>query len=122
VAGPAEREKRKTPRIQPFVAPCKVIDGERKFSGYLIDLSTRGARVSSNAPLASGSQEVVIEVRFNRRAPFSRLPARVQWMKPGSKPGEAAVFGVTFEGIGAAGEALLESVVREFQRHAALLA
>lgn len=121
MSGPAQREQRRTPRIQPFVARCKVIDGERELPGYLADLSTRGARVSANAPLSPGAQTVVIEVRFGRRAP-TRLPARVKWLKPGTKQGEAAVFGVVFEDIGPEGEALLESVVKEFHRRAEQLA
>ena len=119
MAGQGLREKRKTGRIQPFVTPCKVIDGERTLSAYLTDLSTRGARISSNASL--GAQSVVIEVRLSRGSAACKLPARIQWMQAGSKPGEAAVFGVTFEGIAAEAETQLASVVKEFQRRAALL-
>ena len=108
MTGPVDREKRRTPRIQPFLARCKVIDGEKSFAAYLTDISTRGARVSSNGSLSPGAQTVVIEVRFGRRTAVSRLPARVQWRKPGRKRGE--------------GEALLEWVVREFQKRASLLA
>ena len=121
MAGQGRREKRETGRIQPFVTPCKVIDGERTLSAYLADLSTRGARISSNASLGRGAQSVVIEVRLSRGSPACKLPARIQWMQAGSKRGEAAVFGVTFEGIAAEEQTQLVSVVKEFQRRAALL-
>jgi len=115
------REKRKTDRIQPFVAPCRVIDGARALSAYLTDLSTSGARISSDDPLMAGAQAVVLEVRFSRGSAACRLPARIQWTQAGAKPGEAAVFGVTFDGLAADERALLESVVKEFHRRAALL-
>jgi Tfp pilus assembly protein PilZ len=115
------REKRETDRIQPFVTPCKLIDGERTLSAYLADLSTRGARVSSNASLERGAQSVVIQVRLSRGSAVCKLPARIQWMQAGGKPGEAAVFGVTFEAVPADVQKQLEHVVKEFQRRAALL-
>jgi len=122
VAEKRPREKRKTTRIQPFVAPCRVIAGERTLTAYLTDLSPKGARISSDDPLAPGAQSVVLEVRFSRSSPASRLPARVQWRQTDRrKAGEAAVFGVTFEGIASAERALLVSVVKEFRRRAALL-
>ena len=121
MAGQGRREKRETGRIQPFVTPCKVIDGERTLSAYLTDLSTRGARISSNASLGRGAQSVVIEVRLSRGSAACKLPARIQWMQAGSKRGEAAVFGVTFEGIAAEEQTQLVSVVKEFRRRAALL-
>lgn len=117
----APSEKRQTPRIQPFVTPCKVLEGDQRIAGYLTDLSVVGARVSSDAPLPVGAHSVVIEVRFARRAGACTLPARIMWMRAGNRPGEAAVFGVTFERIDAEAQALLASVVEEFQRRAALL-
>lgn len=121
MAAQGRREKRKTDRIQPFVTPCKVIDGERTLSAYVTDLSTRGARISSNASLGRGAQSVVIQVRLSRASAACKLPARIQWMQAGSKPGEAAVFGVTFEGVSAELQMQLEFVVKEFRRRAALL-
>lgn len=122
MAGQGRREKRGTRRLEPFVAPCRIIDGGRSLSAYLTDLSTQGARISANASLEVGAQSIVIEVRFSRRSPACRLPARIQWMHAGSKAGEAAVFGVTFEGMAAEEQAQLEAVLREFERRAALLA
>jgi hypothetical protein len=117
----APSEKRRTPRIQPYVTPCKVVEGDQRIAGYLTDLSTVGARISCDAALPVGSQSVVIEVRFARRGGSSSLPARIKWMRAGTRPGEAAVFGVTFESLDAEAQALLASVVEEFQRRAALL-
>ena len=114
-------EKRGTPRIQPFVTPCKVLEGDQRLSGYLTDLSTAGARISCDASLPVGAHSVVIEVRFARRSGNCSLPAQIKWMRAGSRPGEAAVFGVTFDGIDEDTQALLASVVEEFQRRAALL-
>ena len=39
-------EQRKTPRIHPFVAPCRVVSESRAVAGYLTDLSEAGARVT----------------------------------------------------------------------------
>jgi hypothetical protein len=117
-----ESEKRGTPRIQPFVAACTVHVGKRRFSGYLLDLSTKGARVSCSEPLPRGTESVTLEVRFSRRTASSRLPARVQWAQIGTKKGEAAIFGVTFEDANPEELRVLEDVIAEFQRHAAELA
>ena len=117
------REKRTVPRIQPFVVPCRVIAGPKILTAYLTDLSQRGARVSSNDPLAAGARSVLIEVRLSRLAPASRLPARVRWRKSGRrKAGEAAVFGVTFAALGRADQARLRAALLEFRRRAALVA
>jgi hypothetical protein len=118
----APREKRRTQRIQPFVCPCKVIDGEKQWRGYLTDLSVQGARVSCDAQLPAATEAVVIEVRFGSRGAATRLHGRIQWRSPGSKHGEAAVFGVTFDEVSAGERAVLESVVDQFRQRAALLA
>jgi hypothetical protein len=104
------------------VLPCRVSAGSRTLSGYLTDLSQKGARISSDDPLSTAARSVVIEVRLARGLPSSRLPARIRWRKPGRrKAGEAAVFGVTFARVAGREQALLRSVVRDFQRRAALL-
>jgi hypothetical protein len=122
-AAARSREKRRASRIQPFVVPCRVSTGTRTLTGYLTDISVQGARVSSNDPLAPGVRSVVIDVRFTRTSPASRLSARVRWRKLGRrKAGEAVVFGVTFAGISRADQALLRSALQEFRRRAALVA
>lgn len=112
-------EHRRTPRLQPFVVPCTVLSEARKLRGFLTDLSHRGARISCEAGVPEDGSEVVIEVRFSRRAKMARLPGRVRW----SRPSEAATasFGVLFESPSAEARALLESVVEEFRRRAELI-
>jgi hypothetical protein len=116
------KEKRRAARIQPFVVPCRVIDKERQVTAYLVNLSTNGARISSDEPLPAGARAVTLEVRFSRSAPVCRLPARIKWMKPGSSPREAAVLGVTFERLSVRARALLDSAIKEFRRRAKLVA
>src|SRR5262245_9960766 len=118
----APREKRRTQRIQPFVCPCTLIEGDKRLRAYLTDLSVQGARVSCDAPLPAGAQAVVLEVRFKSRGPSTRLHGRIQWRSPGTKHGEAAVFGVTFDEAAADERAVLEAVVDQFRQRAALLA
>ena len=96
-------------------------EGKRRLTGYLMDLSPKGARVSCNQPLSKGTEQVTLEVRFSRRSAASQLPARVKWAQTGTKPREAAVFGVTFEGANPDELRVLTAVIAEFQRHAALL-
>jgi len=116
-----ESDKRRTPRIQPFVAPCTVHEGKRRLTGYLTDLSLKGARISCDQPLSRGTETLTLEVRFSRRSAPALLSARVKWAQTGTKPGEAAVFGVTFEGANPDELSVLDSVLEEFQRRAAEL-
>ena len=116
------KEQRRAARLQPFVAPCRVIDGQRQIQAYLTNLSASGARISSDEPLRPGVRSLLIEVRFARRAKSCRLSARVKWTKAGTTPREAVVVGVTFERLPALGKALLDSVIKEFRRRAALVA
>lgn len=118
----AHKENRRSARIQPFVCPCSLIEGDKRLSGYLTDLSPEGARISCDAPLLPATEVVTIEVRFSRRGKAARLGGRVEWRSPGTKSGEAMVFGVSFEEAGAEERALIASVVQQFRQRAALLA
>lgn len=113
-------EKRRGTRISPFVAACRVNDGGRWFSGYLTDLSPEGARVVCTARPPAPGARVLIEARLGRRASRSPLPADVKWSRVDGAQGP--MFGVTFEGLDAAGRRALEAVVEEFERRAAELA
>lgn len=115
-------EKRKVPRIQPYVAPCRILHGSRRFSAYLVDLSPLGARVSCAAEPPVPGDTVVLEVRFGRNVSWSRLPVEVKWASPAGEPGEAHVFGLTFARISTEEQRVLDSVLEEFRRRAALLA
>jgi hypothetical protein len=116
-------DKRRTPRIQPFVASCRVLEdpGPRPLSGYLTDLSPRGAQVSTQGLPPTPEAAVILEVRLGNDAAPSRLPARVRWVRP-AEHGDWHAFGLTFETLSAAELARLESVVQDFRRRAAQLA
>ena len=114
-------EKRRTPRIQPYVARCGVVAGERRLAGYLADLSPRGARVSCEAPPPVPGEAVVLEVRFGRQPRYSRLPAEVKWVKASAEGALGHTFGLTFTGVTPEEQRVLESVVEEFHRRAAQL-
>jgi len=106
-------DKRKTPRIRPWVAPCVVVDGARRLPAYFTDLSVRGARLSSEEPPPTAHARVVVEARLGRALSPSRLPGQVKWVKPAEKGHE---FGITFVGITSELQRTLESVVEEFRR------
>ena len=115
-------DKRQTPRIQPFVAPCRVLQepGPRPLPGYLTDLSPRGAQVSTQGLPPPPEALVVLEVRFGSDPAATQLPARVKWVR-GAEHGDWHAFGLTFDAISAAEQRMLESVVEEFRRRAAQL-
>jgi hypothetical protein len=106
-------EKRKTPRIQPWVSPCVVVEGSRRLPAYFTDLSIRGARLSTEAPPPAAHARVVVEVRLARALAPSRIPGQVKWVKPVDKGYQ---FGLTFVGITADLQRTLEAVVEEFRR------
>ena len=107
-------DKRTTLRIQPFVAPCRVVEASRRFSAYLTDLSLRGAQVSCTPLPPPEGTTVVLEVRIGGGGRLA-LPGRIQWSKPAGTGG-GHQFGVTFEGIDAVGERDLRAVLEEFQK------
>jgi len=111
VANPPE--KRKTPRIRPWVAPCMVVDGARRLPAYFTDLSVRGARLSTEEPPPAAHARVVVEARLGRALSPSRLPGQVKWVRPAEKGHE---FGITFVGITSELQRSLEGVVADFRR------
>jgi hypothetical protein len=115
-------DKRRTPRIQPFVAACRVLEepGPRGLAGYLTDLSPRGAQVATQGLPPVPEAPVVLEVRLGADAAATRLPARIKWVRA-AEHGDWHAFGLVFEAIDAAGQAMLESVVEDFRRRAAQL-
>jgi hypothetical protein len=115
-------DKRRTPRIQPFVAPCRVLEepGPRPLSGYLTDLSPRGAQVSTQGLPPAPEASVVLEVRLGADPAPTRLSARVKWVRA-AEHGDWHAFGLTFEAVDAAGQRVLEAVVEDFRRRAAQL-
>lgn len=113
-------EKRRTPRIQPFVAPCHVAAGARRMAAYLTELSLEGARVACDAEPPAPEEWVTIEVRLPRQAERSNLPGRVKWAQP-AESRKGHIFGITFEGISAEGRDAVAAVLAEFRRLAAEL-
>jgi PilZ domain-containing protein len=113
-------EKRQTPRITPFVAPCHVVEGDRRYAGYVTDLSLKGARVSCEAKPPAANAWVVIEVRLGRSPSRSRLRGQVRWVGLGSGR-SAHHFGLSFEGVDEEGQRALAAVLDEFRRRADLL-
>ena len=118
-SGKAAREKRQDPRIQPFVAACRYVQGERRVAGFLTDLSRAGARIHADVEGPGKGTAIVVEVRMGRVATHVRLPATVRWGQPSSRGG--FVFGVSFDGIGSEEQKLLDGVIEEFRRRASQL-
>jgi hypothetical protein len=110
-------EKRQTPRIQPFVAPCRYLRGEARQPGFLTDLSLRGGRVHTDGDPPSVAERVTIEIRLSRRPTPLAMPAIVEWVKASPRGGH--VFGVSFESAPSSAREVLSDVVEEFRRRAA---
>jgi hypothetical protein len=115
------REQRQGERIQPFLAPCRVIHDDRRFAAHLIELSLGGGRVACRALPPPAGAAVVLEVRFEPGALRTRLAAEVRWARrlPDSEDGH--MFGVTFATVeGDAGRAVAEAI-EQFRLRAATL-
>ena len=112
-------EKRKNPRIQPFVAACRYVLEEQRTPGFLTDLSRAGARIHTDVEGPAKGTTIDVEVRMGRLATHVRLPATVRWSQPSDRGG--FVFGVSFDGIGPEEQKILDGVIEEFRRRAAQL-
>jgi hypothetical protein len=113
-------EKRSTPRIQPFVAPCRLLEGTRGHTAYLTDLSSRGARVTCEGAALAPGDPVVLEVKVGRKAAHSRLRAEVKWVRPAVRGGHS--LGLTFHNLPPGEQQALDAVMAEFRRRAEQLA
>jgi hypothetical protein len=113
----AGEEKRRAQRIQPFVAPCRYVLDERRFPGFLTDLSELGGRVHTDADPPVAGTVLTVEVRLSRQAVPVRIPATVRWARPAPRGG--SMFGVSFDGMGPEEQKVVEGVVEEFRRRAA---
>jgi hypothetical protein len=114
------KEKRRTDRIEPFVAPCRVAKGSRRLAAYLTDLSARGGRVHCDERAPRSGSAVVIEMRVGRQVTHLRLPAAVKWVR--STPRGGQDFGFTFGRLDRAARQALEAVIGDFRRRAAEIA
>jgi hypothetical protein len=109
--------RRRSQRIQPFVAPCRYVVDEARATGFLTDISRDGGRVKTDsAPPVEGA-EVLIELRVPRQAVALRLPATVRWSRAADQGGH--VFGVSFERLGEEERKALDDLVDGFLRRAA---
>ena len=113
----AQRVPRQIQRIQPFVAPCRYVIGEKRLPGFLTDLSERGGRIHTETEPPAAGTRLTVEARLGRQAVPVRIPATVRWARPSPRGG--FVSGVSFEGIGPDEQKILEGVVEEFRRRAA---
>ena len=110
-------EKRRTKRIQPYVAPCRYVLAGKRIPGFLTELSVRGSRVHTEAEPPAVGAVLIVEARLGRQATHVRLPAIVRWTRPVARGG--FLSGVSFEGIGPEEQRVVEGVVDEFRRRAA---
>ncbi len=110
-------EKRLSPRLPPFLTPCRLHFPGRALTGYLSDLSTRGARVFLEHELPPVGARLEIEVRFRREPRPTRLSCDVKWAR-GASGGRQCV-GVRFVELGASERAQIERIIEEFQKQAA---
>jgi hypothetical protein len=113
-------ERRRTPRIKPFVARCRLRVGSRSHAGYVTDISTGGAQVSWGGEAPAVGSLVVLEVRLDPRFRPSRLPSRVLWTRSTDDGG--LTVGLSFAELAEAEQRTLEEVVEEYRRKAAELA
>jgi len=113
----AQEEKRRTPRIQPFVAPCRYVLGDQRVAGFITDLSERGGRIHTDIDPPAVGATLTIEARLGRLATHLCLPATVRWTRPAPRGG--FLFGLSFDGIAPDTQRTLDGVVDEFRRRAA---
>lgn len=115
------REQRRGERIQPFLAPCRVIHEERRFAAHLIELSLGGGRVACRALPPPAGATVVLEVRFDPGVERTRLLAEVRWARrlPDSEDGH--MFGVTFATAESDAERTVAEAIEQFRLRAATL-
>jgi len=114
------KEKRATPRIQPYIVPCVIAKGKKRLSGYLTELSARGGRFTCEETAPAAGASVFLEFKIGRQVESSRLRASVKWVRRG--PGERRSVGFRFERVAAAERQALEEVVEGFRRRVAEIA
>jgi PilZ domain len=116
------KEKRRTERIAPFVAPCRIAKGRSRsrLAAYVTDLSPRGGRVHCDGGAPGKGAAVVIEMRVGGQLTHVRLPAAVKWVRSGVRGGHD--FGFTFGRLDRSSRLALEGVLGDFRRRAAEIA
>lgn len=117
-SGTDAKDQRKTRRIEPYLAPCHVRLGRRRISGYVTNLSPRGARVYSDEKPPRVGQAMVVEIRFRARSASYRLPAEARWVRTASDVAGLHSFGISFKGLKPEERRTVESVLVEFRQRA----
>jgi hypothetical protein len=119
---PRAGEKRRTPRIQPYVVPCRLTlaDG-RQVGGHVTDLSSQGAQVAADGDPPEAGSQLLIEIRLRRSALWPRAHAEVKWLRPADQAGAPFTCGLTFVDLAPEAQALIEAALDEFRKRAALL-
>ena len=112
-----QQNRRRSERIQPFVAPCRYVVAESRVPGFLSDISRHGGRVHTDIEPPAIGVGLTVEIRVARQPIALRLPASVRWARPGERGG--FVFGVSFDGAGADEQKALDTLVEGFLRRAA---
>jgi hypothetical protein len=113
----AREEKRRTPRLQPFVVPCRYVVDDRREDAFITDISERGARIQTDVEPPATGAVVNVEARLGRQAAALRMPGTVRWSRPSARGG--FVFGMRFEGATPDAQRALDGVIEEFKRRAA---
>jgi len=113
----ASQNRRRSERIQPFVAPCRYVVADARIPGFVTDISRQGGRVHTDVEPPAVGVELVVELRVARQPVALRLPAQVRWAKPSERGG--FVFGVSFDGAGPDEQKALDELVSGFLRRAA---
>lgn len=108
-------DKRRRGRIQPYVAPCSLALDGRICTGYVTDLSPEGAQVALDVTPPPEGSRVGLEIRFRQAAAGVRLAAEVRWIRPQSA---GYVLGLSFTGVAAHHQAVLDTIVEQFKRKA----
>jgi hypothetical protein len=115
-------EKRRVARIHPFVMRCVYVHEGRRASGYLVDLSSHGARLSlTNEPPPVG-HEITVELRFKGQLGRTRIRAQVKWTRGDRQDSSRFLAGLRFVALANGERRVLDQVLDEYQRKAALLA
>ena len=113
------RDTRGTPRIQPYVLPCHLIQSDGAVvEAYLTDLSVRGAQVVCDIVAPEEGSHVVLEVHFRRLPAPLHLPAQVRWCREAEGKRSGHTLGLEFVDPPEAAQLAIESVIAEFQRWA----
>jgi hypothetical protein len=115
----SRKEKRASPRIQPYIVPCQIVRGKTRLPGYLVELSAEGGRLTCEEAAPRVGSSVGLEFRIGRQVEQSKLRAVVRWIRKG--PGESRSLGFRFARVGASARQALEEVVDDFRRKAEAL-